>query len=100
MRIITSVPEGLPGEIDSLNAVRPRIFGPAIDVEILLAQSRHGKGRAELGISLDCLPEQIECSEYSPFFPRVSMRKGTQVEVVSGQIIGRPFTGSADLSGL
>jgi len=49
---------------------------------------------------LDRLPEQIECCDCILFFPRVSMREGTQIEIIRGQVAGRPISQSADLGHL
>jgi hypothetical protein len=51
-------------------------------------------------IALERLPEQVEREDNLLFLPISRMREGTQVQIVSGEIIGRPSRRSADLRGL
>src|SRR6516165_8556001 len=65
-----------------------------------MAEGRCCESKAIPWITLDCLSEQTECGNYVPFFPRISVRQATQVEIIGRKVSGGPIAGSTNLSSL
>ena len=60
---------------------------------------RQGESRAVMRIAFNRLVKQVECVKDALLVVCAPVRKSTQIEVISGQIIGGPIRRPPDLRG-
>ena len=99
-RVVLRHLERLPSKIAGLAAICLRRFGPAVNDEPHVADRRPGKCRPVMRIDRDRLIEQSQSLENPLLRYWKEDRKRAQVEIVGGEIVGRPRGGAAHLGGL
>ena len=64
-------------KINGFAAVRLLVFGPAVEIDLDMAECRNRKSTPISWIALDRPLEQIKCGQRAFFFPSGDMRQGT-----------------------
>ena|SRR6516162_5999316 len=98
--IVWGAPKSLPGKIDTLPAVLLAIFRPTVEVKLIVVVGGLCKGGAVIWITFYRRPEQVESALKPVSFPSSDVRESPQVQIVSGEIARRTFTGPANFSSL
>ena len=99
-RIVLGGLQRLPRQLDGVAAGRFRLVAPTFPDEPHLAHRRQRQGRAAIAIDGHRLLQQVERAEKMLSRYRIVGRERAQIEIVGGEVVGRPRGRTADFGGV
>jgi hypothetical protein len=96
IRVVACDPKRLPGKMDTHEAARLGVLGPAIDVKVVVAPRCQGQGGTVARIALDYSAKEVERNDDPFLLRRVTVGQGAQIQIVGSEVAGRPFNRASD----
>src|SRR6185437_7556458 len=91
IRIITANSKRAARIFDALLATLFRVVTPSIQVKLNVAMGDKRESRRIMWITIENLPERIESTLHSQFFPGQRTRSCSKIKVIRSEIIRSPL---------